>query len=86
LESRNRQKLLETLSQSLSYRRADEGLDFLGRPELCPIRLQLELLKPELVQQEESMHSSIVVVGSARLGEPEAREIVAANHRDTSPA
>jgi len=74
MESRNRQKLLETLSQSLSYRRADEGLDFLGRPEARPIRLQLELLKPELVQQEEGMHSSIVVVGSARLVEPvEAR-------------
>jgi len=71
MESRNRQKLLETLSQSLSYRRADEGLE---RPEPRPIRLQLELLKPELVQQEEGMHSSIVVVGSARLVEPvEAR-------------
>lgn len=74
MESRNRQKLLETHLQSPSYRPADEGLDFLGRAELRPIRLQLELLEPELVQQEVRVRSTIMVFGSARLLEPvEAR-------------
>ena len=52
---------------TITVRQADGGLDFLGRAELRPIRLQLELLEPELVQQEVGVRSTIVVVGSARL-------------------
>jgi uncharacterized protein (TIGR00730 family) len=58
------------LLRSPSYRRADRDLPFLNRDELRPIRLQLELLKPELIQQEEKIRSTIVVLGSARLPEP----------------
>ncbi len=54
-----------------SYIRADQDLAFLDRDELRPIRLQLELLKPELIQQEEGIESTIVVFGSARLPEPD---------------
>ena len=53
-----------------SYIRADQDLAFLDRDELRPVRLQLELLKPELIQQEEGIDSTIVVFGSARLPEP----------------
>lgn len=71
----NRDRLLRAILQSSSYRRADQDLDFLGRDELRPVRLQLELLKPELIQQEEGIRSTIVVFGSARLVEPgRARE------------
>lgn len=74
----DKDKLLEALLQSPSYRRADEDLEFLGRDELRAIRLQLELLKPEMIQQQEGIHSTIVVFGSARLAEPgEARERLA---------
>jgi len=70
----DKDKLLDALLQSPSYRRADEDLEFLGRDELRAIRLQLELLKPELAQIQEGIHSTIVVFGSARLVEPaEAR-------------
>ncbi len=62
--------LLDRLLQSPAYRRADEDLEFLGRDELRPVRLQLELLKPELIQHEEGIHSTVVVFGSARLMEP----------------
>jgi uncharacterized protein (TIGR00730 family) len=55
---------------SLSYRRADQDLEFLNREELRPVRLQLELLKPELIQREEGIRSTIVVFGSSRLVEP----------------
>jgi hypothetical protein len=56
--------------RSAAYHRADQDLEFLNRDELRPVRLQLELLKPELIQQEEGIRSTIVVFGSARLVEP----------------
>ena len=40
------------------------------RDELRPLQLQLELLKPELIQQENGVHSTVVVFGSARIPEP----------------
>jgi uncharacterized protein (TIGR00730 family) len=62
--------LAEKILRSPSYRRADEDLEFLARDELRPIRLQLELLKPELIQHEHLIRSTIVVFGSSRLVEP----------------
>jgi uncharacterized protein (TIGR00730 family) len=62
--------LVEKILRSPSYRRADEDLEFLARDELRPVRLQLELLKPELVQHEHLIRSTIVVFGSSRLVEP----------------
>ncbi|MBS0358468.1 MAG: LOG family protein [Proteobacteria bacterium] len=41
--------------------------DFLQRPELRPVRLQLELLKPELVLSDHKIEKTIVVFGSARM-------------------
>ena len=54
------------LSELPSHRLAFEDVEFLHRDELRPIRLQLELLKPELLQQEQGIVSTIVVFGSAR--------------------
>lgn len=66
-------------TQSPSYRLAFTDLDFLTQRDLRPIRLQLELLKPELLLQEENITSTIVVFGSARIPEPEvARQRLAA--------
>ena len=65
-----REKLERALLRAPSYRRADQDLEFLDREELRPVRLQLELLKPELIQREEGIHSTIVVFGSSRLVEP----------------
>ncbi|HSF69815.1 MAG TPA: LOG family protein [Nitrospira sp.] len=64
------QKRLEGLLTSASYRRADQDLAFLNEDELRPVRLQLELLKAELIQRRENIRSTIVVFGSARLPEP----------------
>jgi hypothetical protein len=69
-----RRKLLNQILRSASYRRADRDTEFLGRDELRPVRLQLELLKPELIQHEENIRSTIVVFGSARLVEPAEAE------------
>jgi uncharacterized protein (TIGR00730 family) len=56
--------------RSSSYIPADKDIEFLQRDELRPIRIGLELLKPELIQREEGIQSTIVVFGSARLQEP----------------
>ncbi|MEJ2322008.1 MAG: LOG family protein [Gammaproteobacteria bacterium] len=52
---------------SPSYRLAYNDDDFLMRDELRPVRLQLELLKPELVQQDHAIEATVVVFGSSRL-------------------
>ena len=50
-----------------AYRLAFTDTDFLLREELRPVRMQLELLKPELVQDEQGIESTIVIFGSARI-------------------
>jgi uncharacterized protein (TIGR00730 family) len=56
---------------SPSYRLAFADEDFMMRRELRAVRLQLELMKTELLLQEESIISTIVAFGSARIPEPE---------------
>jgi uncharacterized protein (TIGR00730 family) len=56
---------------SSSYILAHKDTEFLERDELRPIRVGLELLKPELIQREEGIQSTIVVFGSARLQDPD---------------
>lgn len=56
---------------SSSYIRADQDPEFLSRDELRAVRLQLEWFKPELIQQDEGIKSTIVVFGSARVPEPD---------------
>ena len=53
-----------------SYIPADRDTEFLQREELRSVRIGLELLKPELIQREQGIQSTIVVFGSARLQEP----------------
>ena len=57
-----------------AYRLAFADTAFLLREELRPVRMQLELLKPELVQQEQGIESTIVIFGSARILPPEEAE------------
>lgn len=63
-----------------SYRLAFADTDFLLREDLRPVRLQLELLKPDLIQQEHGVQSTIVIFGSARhvSGEQAREEVNAA--------
>lgn len=65
---------IPTEATSPSYIPADKDTEFLQRDELRPIRIGLELLKPELIQREEHIQSTIVVFGSARLQEPATME------------
>lgn len=59
---------------SQSYVRAYEDLDFLRQDELRPVRLQLELLKPELTLQKHRIRSTIVVFGGTRIWQKEDAE------------
>ncbi|MEO8531011.1 MAG: TIGR00730 family Rossman fold protein [Deltaproteobacteria bacterium] len=52
-----------------AYRLAFTDRDFMTREELRPVRLQLELLKPQLVMDERGIESTIVMFGGARLVE-----------------
>jgi uncharacterized protein (TIGR00730 family) len=63
-------------TSAAAYRLAYMDEDFLLRPELRSVRLQLELLKPELLQQEAGIRGTVVIFGSARLPEtsPHYRE------------
>jgi uncharacterized protein (TIGR00730 family) len=56
-------------TRAAAYRLAFADDDFLLREELRPVRLQLELLKPELELQGHRIESTIVVFGSARIPE-----------------
>lgn len=53
-----------------AYRLAFDDNDFMCREELRPVRLQLELLKPELMLDEQGINSTVVMFGGARIPEP----------------
>ncbi|MBR3372261.1 MAG: LOG family protein [Rhodobacteraceae bacterium] len=57
-----------------AYRLAFADKDFMLRDELRPVRLQLELLKPELLMNERGIRSTIVMFGGARIPRPEAAD------------
>lgn len=61
-------------TRSPSFRPAYKDSDFLLRDELRPIRVHLELLKPELLQQEAGITSTLVVFGSSRIPERDKAE------------
>ncbi len=70
------------IKRSPSYRQAHLDPDFMGRDELRPVRLQLELQKPELMQSELGVVSTIVVFGGTKILEkPEANERALAARR-----
>ncbi len=53
-----------------AYQLAFQDKEFLLRPDLRPVRFQLELLKPELLLDEQGIGSTFVFYGSARVPEP----------------
>ena len=59
-------------TENPAYRLAFHDLDFLTRDELRPVRLQLELLKPELTLNERGIVSTVVMFGGARIRAPGA--------------
>ncbi len=69
-----------------AYRLAFGDTEFLLREELRPVRMQLELLKPELIQQEQGVQATVVIQGSARIASPdEAAQRLEAARRSADP-
>ena len=69
--SSDRDTLISEILASPSYRLAEEDADLLGADDLRPLRLQLELLKPERVLRRNGIRSTVVVFGSARIAQCE---------------
>jgi uncharacterized protein (TIGR00730 family) len=65
---------IKTILGSPSYTLAERDVAFLARPELRPVRLQLELLKPEMALADRGIDATIVVFGSLRILERRALE------------
>ncbi|MGR3364867.1 MAG: LOG family protein [Maritimibacter harenae] len=57
-------------TRSPTYALAFDDPDFLQREELRPVRLQLELLKPEMAMNEAGIKSTVVMFGGARIPAP----------------
>ncbi|MIL09361.1 LOG family protein [Salmonella enterica subsp. enterica] len=57
-------------TRSPTYRLAWDDPEFMTQRELRPVRLQLELLKPEMILAERGIRSTVVMFGGARLPEP----------------
>lgn len=61
-------------TRSPAYALAFADPDFMCRDELRPVRLQLELLKPELMLDEQGIESTVVMFGGARIPEPATKD------------
>lgn len=91
-DENERRQRIQAIVDSPTYRLAEQDTQFLARPELRPVRLQLELLKPEMAFTEHQIRSTIVVFGGTQIvPEEEARQKLAAaeaalsvNPQDTS--
>ena len=57
-------------TEAPAYRLAFADDDFMCREDLRPVRLQLELLKPEILLSERGIRSTVVMFGGARIPEP----------------
>lgn len=61
-------------TQAPAYRLAFADEDFMCSDALRPVRLQLELLKPEMGMDAENINSTIVLFGGARIPEPAKKD------------
>ncbi|GAB4402810.1 MAG: LOG family protein [Rhodoferax sp.] len=63
-----------TVLRPNAHRLAFADPEFLLRRDTRGIRIQLEMLKPDLDQAEQNVHSTVVVFGSARIVAPEVAQ------------
>ena len=74
----NEKQRLEEIMEHPSYQVAYKDLDFIGSDELRPIRLQLELLKPEKMMEAAGIQSSVVVFGGTQVASKEQADALVA--------
>lgn len=76
------------IRDSSSYLLAELDIEFLGRGEQRPVRMQLELLKAETILRENDITSTIVVFGATQIvprKEAESRLAIAKRRRQQNP-
>jgi len=66
----SKKQMGNSLKRSSAYKIAYKDLEFLTSDVARPARLQLELLKPEVILQQEKIESTIVCFGGTRIMEP----------------
>ena len=74
----NEQQRLKEIMDNPSYQVAYKDLDFIGSEDLRPVRLHLELLKPEKMMEEAGIHSSVVVFGGTQVASKEQADALVA--------
>ena len=82
------EKRLKAIMDHPSYRLAYLDTDYLQSEDLRPLRLELELLKPEMILDEKGIQSTVVVFGGTQiLPQDEADEMMkqAKELQETSP-
>jgi uncharacterized protein (TIGR00730 family) len=67
--SPDREARQQAIVSSPGYILAERDVDFLARPELRPVRMQLELLKPEMALAAHNIASTIVLFGGTQIVE-----------------
>ena len=65
--SDDEQKRIEKIMLSPSYRLVENDHEFLSKNDLRPVRMQLELLKPEMTFKEEGIKQTFVVFGGTQI-------------------
>ena len=86
----NEQQRHEAIMNDPSYKVAYDDVDFIKSEDLRPVRLHLELLKPEKMMEAAGIKSSVVVFGGTQVSSKEqadklvaaAKEKLAANADD----
>ncbi len=74
----NEQQRLDDIMSHPSYKIAYDDIDFIHSEDLRPVRLHLELLKPEKMMEEAGIHSSVVVFGGTQVASKEQGEALVA--------
>lgn len=67
VNKRKLEKLIEGVSTNPAYRLAYRDRDFIDREDLRPLRLQMELLKPEIALTENEIDNMVVCFGGTQI-------------------
>jgi hypothetical protein len=70
------------IKQSSTYRMAEDDVEFIKSPGLRPMRVAMEMMKAETVQQRERIVATIVVFGGTRLIQRSRAEVMLAEARE----
>ena len=89
ISEHERDALTAAILENPAYRLASEDADLMEEDDLRPLRLQMELLKPERALQRQAIRSTVVVFGSARIVSPEVAQTrlsEALSHQSGNPS